>query len=101
MAELVELGIRWEAPQKPDLPRENSLAGASLVLTGTLETMTRNEAKIRLQALGARVSGSLSSKTDYLVVGSNPGSKLEKARELGVEVLTEKELLGRMPGTDD
>jgi len=63
------------------------------VLTGTLNQMGRSEAKAALQALGAKVSGSVSAKTDYLVAGEKSGSKLTKAQDLGVKVLTEDEMI--------
>ncbi len=63
------------------------------MLTGTLETLTRDEAKARLVALGAKVSGSVSKKTHAVVAGEAAGSKLEKARQLGVEVMEEQALL--------
>ena len=62
-------------------------------MTGTLETMGRNDAKAALQELGAKVSGSVSKKTDYVVVGSNPGSKATKASDLGVSILDEQALI--------
>jgi len=67
------------------------LAGQTWVLTGTLETMSRDEAKARLEALGAKVSGSVSAKTSAVVAGPGAGSKLTKANELGVSVVSEAE----------
>ena len=64
-----------------------------MVLTGTLDSLTRDQAAEQLRVLGAKVSGSVSKKTDYVVAGREAGSKLEKARELGVTVLDEGELL--------
>lgn len=76
-----------EAPTAGDSP----VAGKTVVFTGTLETMTRQEAKARAETLGAKVAGSVSAKTDYLVAGADAGSKLGRAREAGVTVLTEAE----------
>ncbi|MFC7334111.1 NAD-dependent DNA ligase LigA [Rhodocista pekingensis] len=69
------------------------VAGKTVVFTGTLETMGRSEAKARAEALGAKVAGSVSGKTDYVVVGADAGSKAAKARELGLTILTEQEWL--------
>lgn len=89
---LLDAGIHWPAVEA--LPRpEASLAGKTFVLTGTLESMTRDEAKQRLQQLGAKVTGSVSAKTDYVIVGADAGSKLEKALALGVATLDEAALL--------
>jgi DNA ligase (NAD+) len=76
-----------EAPAAADSP----VAGKTVVFTGTLETMTRQEAKARAEALGAKVAGSVSAKTDYVVAGADAGSKLTRARALGVAVLSEAE----------
>jgi DNA ligase (NAD+) len=71
-------------------------AGKTMVFTGTLTAMTRSEAKARAEALGANVAGSVSSKTHFLVVGADAGSKAAKARDLGVTILTEEEFLGML-----
>lgn len=84
-------GVHWPKPSRR--VRASPLAGKTFVLTGTLATMTRDEAKARLQALGAKVTGSVSAKTDYVVAGEAPGSKLDKAHALNVPVLDEGQLL--------
>jgi DNA ligase (NAD+) len=68
-------------------------AGKTFVLTGTLPTLKREEAAAKIEALGGKVAGSVSKKTDYVVVGEDAGSKLEKARQLGIKILDEKEFL--------
>jgi DNA ligase (NAD+) len=78
-------GIHWPAVKRA---RHTPLAGKTFVLTGTL-SMPRDQMKAKLQAAGAKVSGSVSKKTDYVVAGDNPGSKYEKAVELGIEILDE------------
>ena len=72
-----------------EVKAEQPLRGKIFVITGTLKGMKREEVKQRLLALGAKVSGSVSKKTDYVIVGSDPGSKAEKARKLEVEILDE------------
>jgi DNA ligase (NAD+) len=83
---LLAHGVRFEA-SAPRVAREGPLAGCSLVLTGTLEGLTRDEAKARIEAAGGRVTSSVSKKTSYVVAGKEPGSKLRKAEELEVEIL--------------
>lgn len=78
------------AQQTSSEPRSEELAGKTFVLTGTLTTMTRDQAKARIKSAGGRVTSSVSSKTGYLVVGADPGSKLAKAEKLGVEILDEE-----------
>jgi DNA ligase (NAD+) len=84
--------IRWPA-QAPQSTGDAKLAGKRFVITGTLDAMSRDEAKRRLVALGAKVSGSVSRKTDYLVAGAKSGSKRGKAEKLRITILDEEELL--------
>jgi len=85
---LLEAGVEWRASELTEVG-EQPLAGKTYVLTGSLESMTRSEAKRRLEALGARVAGSVSGSTSAVIAGSEPGSKLERARQLGIEILDE------------
>jgi len=73
----------------PAAHAHSKVAGKTVVFTGTLEKMTRHEAKARAESLGAKVAGSVSKKTDYVIVGADAGSKAKKAAELGVTVLDE------------
>ena len=85
-------GLRF-GEDAEDKSQPHPLAGKVFVLTGTLESMTRDEAKARIQAAGGKVSGSVSGKTDYVVAGDKPGSKMRKAQQLGVAVIDEADLL--------
>jgi DNA ligase (NAD+) len=89
--DLLARGITW--PAVAARAPASALAGKTFVLTGTLTGMTRDAARERLIALGAKVAGSVSKKTDYVVVGDDPGSKADKARQLGVEILEEAQFL--------
>jgi DNA ligase (NAD+) len=73
--------------------KDSPLAGKIFVLTGGLASMSRDEARRKLQALGAKVTDNVSKKTDYVVVGEDPGSKADKAEKLGVAMLDEKQFL--------
>ena len=90
---LLAAGIHWDAPVAPS---RQPLNGESWVVTGTLSTMGRDEATQLLQALGARVSGSVSSKTKCVVAGEKAGSKLDKAEKLGIAVINEAEFIQLM-----
>ena len=89
---LVANGVHWDKIRKT-AARSSTLSGKTFVLTGTLGNMTRDEAKQKIESLGGKVSGSVSKKTDYVVAGDKPGSKLDKAQQLGVAVLDEPALL--------
>ncbi|MGV6988432.1 NAD-dependent DNA ligase LigA [Testudinibacter sp. P80/BLE/0925] len=88
--DLLAQGVHWDAIEEKEIG-DNPLKGKNVVLTGTLTQMNRDQAKAYLQQLGCKVSGSVSSKTDYLIAGEKAGSKLSKAQELGVRVLSEAE----------
>ncbi|WP_104023691.1 NAD-dependent DNA ligase LigA [Vibrio hyugaensis] len=94
--DLLNQGINWPEIAAPQEGVELPLEGKTVVLTGTLSQLGRSEAKEALQNLGAKVTGSVSKKTDILFAGENAGSKLAKAQELGVEVKTEQDLLNLM-----
>jgi DNA ligase (NAD+) len=89
LVDRLERRMSIEAVQEP--VGEKKLSGTSFVITGTLESMSRDEAKDLIRSLGGRISDSVSGKTDYLVAGDKAGSKLEKAKKLGVTILNEDE----------
>ncbi len=94
--QLLAAGVRWQEAAAPATSAR--LAGLSLVLTGTLPTLSREQARERIEAAGGKVSGSVSRKTAYVVAGADPGSKLDKARELGIDILDEDALLRLLQG---
>lgn len=93
--DLIAQGVHWETVETKEVT-ENRFKGKTVVLTGALTQMGRNEAKALLQDMGAKVSGSVSAKTDFVIAGDAAGSKLTKAQELGVTVLTEEELIAEI-----
>ncbi|MFG0606019.1 NAD-dependent DNA ligase LigA [Vibrio mimicus] len=93
IAELVELGITWPALAAVPAAVDSALAGKIVVLTGSFTQLSRNDAKAALQALGAKVTGSVSKNTDIVFAGEAAGSKLTKAAELGIQVLDEQALI--------
>jgi DNA ligase (NAD+) len=95
LARLRKAGVRTEDPEPEALP-EGPLSGKTIVITGGLESMSRDEATAAAQAAGARVASNVSKKTDFVVVGETPGSKYERARRLGVATVDEREFLKRL-----
>jgi DNA ligase (NAD+) len=99
---LAEVGVSLAAPQGTAAAADGPLVGKTLVVTGTLERYSRDEAEAAIRAAGGRASSSVSKKTDWLVAGSDAGSKLEKARKLGVAIVDEpaftRLLAGEPPG---
>lgn len=89
LQDYMELGVKIKSAKSTG----SKFKGKTFVLTGTLEKLSRDEAKSKIQSQGGKVSGSVSKKTDFVVVGSDPGSKAKKAKELGVKILSEKEFL--------
>lgn len=85
---LLAAGVK---PERPKAKRSDKLAGKTIVVTGTLKNFTRQQAELAIRQAGGKPSGSVSKKTDFVLAGEEPGSKLDKARQLGVKVISEKE----------
>ena len=98
IARLRKAGVHWKETEPRASPKDGPLAGKVIVLTGTLESMTRDEAKDRIQALGGKVTGSVSKKTDFVIYGEKAGSKLKKAQDLEVETLDEEQFYALLSG---
>ncbi|MDG6881550.1 DNA ligase [Phocoenobacter uteri] len=90
--ELISLGVHWDDVVQQEI-KDNPLKDKNVVLTGSLSQLTRDQAKALLQSFGCKVSGSVSKKTDFLIAGEKAGSKLTKAQELGITVLSEQDLI--------
>ncbi|AWB46171.1 DNA ligase (NAD(+)) LigA [Paenibacillus sp. CAA11] len=94
---MIELGVQAKAPEKQEAARSDSFfSGKTVVLTGTLHKLTRDEASARLETLGAKVTGSVSKKTDLVIAGEKAGSKLAKAQQLGIDVIEDEDELIRL-----
>ena len=93
IAALQAAGIHWPVVEAPVIAADSPLAGKTVVITGTLPTMTRDEAAAHIARLGGKTSSAVSKKTDYLLAGDKAGSKLEKAQTLGVAIIDEAQLL--------
>lgn len=93
IAQLLNHGVYWEEPIILVKPSTHPFFGKTIVLTGTLDRCSREEAKYNLEQCGAKITNSVSSKTDFVLVGENPGSKYDKALELGVRILSEQEFV--------
>jgi DNA ligase (NAD+) len=89
---LISAGVKWEKNYQPEKDASHPFYAKTIVLTGTMQSLSRDELKQLLIGLGAKVSGSVSSKTDYVIAGADPGSKFNKAQELGIQILNEDEL---------
>ena len=97
VAELRALGVHWPRSERRTVG-EGPLAGKTFVLTGGLASLSREQAKARIEAAGGKVTGSVSKKTDYVVAGEDPGAKLRKAQELEIAILDEASLLALLDG---
>ncbi|MDR0736636.1 MAG: NAD-dependent DNA ligase LigA [Zoogloeaceae bacterium] len=97
---LIEAGVTWEEREGPSAAPPGPLSGKVFVLTGTLPTLSRDAARIRIEAAGGKASGSVSKKTDYVVAGNEAGSKLAKALELGLTVIDEAALIAMLEQDD-
>jgi DNA ligase (NAD+) len=101
LEDLADAGVEAELPSPRAVAAAGPLSGKSVVVTGTLEGLSREEAEEAVRAAGGKVAGSVSKKTDYVVAGEKAGSKLAKANELGVPVLDEAAFQALLVGGDE
>jgi len=96
---LKDAGLQWEADDNTssDIGQESFFAGKTFVLTGALSQMARSEASKKIKESGGKTTSSVTSKTDCLIAGESPGSKYDRAAELGFDMLTEEEFLAKLP----
>ena len=96
---LKDAGLQWTRDESvpSDIPQESFFTGKTFVLTGTLSQMGRSEASKKIKECGGKTTSSVTSKTDFLVAGESPGSKYDRAVELGVDILTEEEFVAKLP----
>jgi DNA ligase (NAD+) len=90
---LKERGVEYLREARRPKPESQKFSGQSFVFTGTLQTMSREEAESKVESMGGRASSAVSKKTNFVVVGEDPGSKYEKAQALGVKIISEDEFL--------
>ena len=97
---LKDAGLQWTRDESvpSDIPQESFFTGKTFVLTGTLSQMGRSEASKKIKENGGKTTSSVTSKTDCLIAGESPGSKLDRAKELGIQILSEEEFLAKLPG---
>ncbi|MCU6708372.1 NAD-dependent DNA ligase LigA [Paenibacillus sp. J5C_2022] len=98
IARMRAAGVKAEAEQQPEVQRDSVFTGKTVVLTGTLPTLTRDEAARRLEACGAKITGSVSKKTDFVIAGEKAGSKLTKAQSLGIAIIEDEAELLKLLG---
>ncbi|MFD0961853.1 NAD-dependent DNA ligase LigA [Paenibacillus chungangensis] len=98
IARMRAAGVKAETEQQPEVKRDSVFTGKTVVLTGTLPTLTRDEAARRLEACGAKITGSVSKKTDFVIAGEKAGSKLTKAQSLGITIIEDEAELLKLLG---
>jgi DNA ligase (NAD+) len=93
ISRLLQAGVTWSKEERKAKPIASKVLGKTFVLTGTLSSMSRNEARRKIEERGGKTSESVSKRADFVVAGTDAGSKLTRAKEIGIDVLDEKQLL--------